>query len=374
MEIKMTDMYLNPLCLVVFGLLLSFAIVFVSIPTIVSVANLKKLYDEPGRRKSHKQSIPNLGGIAIFGGFVISTGIFVDISLSRELFYLFIGLVILFFVGVKDDILIIAPAKKLYGEILACIVIIIIGDMRFTNLHGFLGIAEVSYIPSIILSIFVMIVIINSFNLIDGIDGLASGIGMVVSSTFGIWFYLTGQTNYAIMAATLLGSLICFFGYNVFGTKNKIFMGDTGSLIVGLVISTIIIKFNEFNVAYTGPYRINSAPAVSFGILIIPLFDTARVFLIRILRGRSPFDADKNHLHHRMLKLGFSHISATLVLLTLNIIFVFLAFFFQSIGIIYLMILNISVAIAFTAITEYFIRKNKHHEIYQSNSRHHVRA
>jgi UDP-GlcNAc:undecaprenyl-phosphate/decaprenyl-phosphate GlcNAc-1-phosphate transferase len=373
-NVKMYSMYLNPLLLVISGLLLSFAIVYASIPTIVTVAHYKKLYDEPGRRKSHNHNIPNLGGIAIFAGLIISTGIFADISITREFAYLYIGLIILFFVGLKDDILIIAPAKKLYGEVLASIVITVIGGVRFTSLHGFLGIHEIAYVPSILLSIFAMVVIINSFNLIDGIDGLASGIGILVSLTFGIWFYLTRNTNYAILSASLFGSLIGFFGFNVFGTKNKIFMGDTGSLLLGLVISTIVIKFNEINTVYTGPYRISAAPAVSFGILIIPLFDTIRVFLIRIIRGQSPFSADKNHLHHRMLKLGFSHIGSTSLLLSLNLIFILLVLTCQSLGVISLMIVNFGVGIAFTLITEYFIRKSKHHEIHQNHSRHHARA
>jgi UDP-N-acetylmuramyl pentapeptide phosphotransferase/UDP-N-acetylglucosamine-1-phosphate transferase len=367
-------MFLSPLLLVSFGLVLSFAIVYVSIPTIVNVAHLKKLYDEPGRRKSHNHSIPNLGGIAIFAGFIISMGLFTDITINKELVYLMIGLIVLFFVGLKDDILIIAPAKKLYGEVMASIIVTVIGDLHLTSLHGFMGIHQIPYIPGIILTVFVMVVIINSFNLIDGIDGLASGIGLLVSLTFGVWFCLAGQTNYAIIAASLFGALVCFFGYNVFGSKNKIFMGDTGSLLVGFVISIIVIKFNEININYTGIYKIAAAPAVSFGILIIPLFDTIRVFLIRIIRGQSPFNADKNHLHHRMLKLGLSHIFSTLLLLILNLIFIFLVIACQSIGILSLMIMNISIGITFVLVTEYFIRKQKHSTIQRTHSQQHARA
>ncbi len=352
-------MWFHPNILIIFSLLLSFVIVLVSVPSIVKVAQHKQFYDEPGQRKSHHKNIPNLGGIAIFAGIIIATGLFADLTISRELMQVLVAVVVVFFIGIKDDILIIAPAKKLYGEIIAAFIIVILGDIRFTSLHGFLGVHEINYIYSILLTAFVIVVLINSFNLIDGIDGLASGIGIVVSLTFGTWFYLVGNHNYAILSAALLGALIAFFGFNVFGKQNKIFMGDTGSLIMGLVMSVLAIKFNEACITYNGPYAISSAPAVSFGILIIPLFDTMRVFIIRISRGISPFHPDRNHLHHRVLKLGFNHIESTAVILFVNVMFIGLAFVFQSTGIISLMIINLGLALSFSILTEYLIRKNK---------------
>jgi UDP-GlcNAc:undecaprenyl-phosphate/decaprenyl-phosphate GlcNAc-1-phosphate transferase len=359
-------MAFHPDFLVIFSLLLAFIIVYVSIPSIVNVANAKQLYDEPGRRKSHQRSIPNLGGIAIFAGIIIATGLFVNIPESRELMQVLVAMVVIFFIGIKDDILIIAPVKKLYGEIIAAIIVVILGDIRFTSLHGFMGIYEIDYVVSVLLTTFVIVVLTNSFNLIDGIDGLASGIGIVVALTFGTWFFLTGHNNYAIMSAALVGSLAAFFGYNVFGKENKVFMGDTGSLILGLFMSVLVIKFNEANIAYNGVYSIRSAPAVSFGILIVPLFDTMRVFTIRLLRGQSPFHPDKNHVHHRMLKLGFSHVRSTMVIALVNIMFIILMLTCQSVGLIFLMIINLSLAFFFSMITEFFIRKHKQH--------HHVRA
>jgi UDP-N-acetylmuramyl pentapeptide phosphotransferase/UDP-N-acetylglucosamine-1-phosphate transferase len=367
-------MLLHPSLLVIFSLLLAFFIVFVSIPPIVNVAHLKNLYDIPGKRKSHTLATPNLGGIAIFAGITISSGLFIDISGSPEFMQLMIAMIILFFVGIKDDILIIAPAKKLYGEILATVVLVVIGDMRFTSLHGFLGIYEINYITSILLTSFVVIVIINAFNLIDGIDGLASGIGILISLTFGIWFFLIGQINYTIISAALFGALLGFFGYNVFGHSNKVFMGDTGSLILGLVMSLIVIKFNEINVSYSGIYSINSAPAVSFGILMLPLFDTMRVFIIRILNKRSPFASDKNHLHHRMLKLGLSHLGSTILLLSLNLAFIIIAFSFQWLGVVLLLALNIMLGLLFTITTEILIQRTKHRVYEQEQTRHHARA
>ena len=367
-------MALHPLYQVLLSTILSFVIVYVSVPSIVNVAHLKKLYDEPGRRKSHTRSIPNLGGIAIFSGFILGTGLFVDIIQTKEIVYIYVALVVVFFIGIKDDILVIAPFKKLYGEIIATIIIVIIGDFRFTNLHGFFGIYEIGYILSVILTTFVMVVIINAFNLIDGIDGLAAGIGILVTFTFGLWFFLAGQTNYATISAALFGALLSFFWYNVFSKNNKIFMGDTGSLILGLVMSVIVIKFNEVNAVYNGLFKITAAPAVSFGILIIPLFDTLRVFLIRISRFRSPFKPDKNHFHHRLLKLGLSHIGSTLVLLGINILFIILVFTWQKVGLEYLMIINIGIAVLLSVIMELFIKKSRSRMLHQQHNTHHARA
>ncbi len=341
------------------SLLVSFFIVLISIPSIVTVAQLKRLYDEPGRRKSHQFAVPNLGGIALFAGIIISLGLFADFAKAMEFRLLIVSMVIIFFIGIKDDILIIAPDKKLIGEIFAALVIIILGNIRFTSLHGFLGVHEIPYFASILLTCFVFIVIINGFNLIDGIDGLASGIGGVISLFFGVWFYLVGNYNYAILSATLAGSLIAFFHFNVFGKVNKIFMGDTGSLLLGLFMSFIIVKFNEINLTYHGAFAVKAAPAVSFGILIVPLFDTLRVFIIRILRRQSPFRPDKNHIHHLLLKIGFSHLGATLRIIAVNIIFIALAISFQSLGIIKLMLIILVVASIFSFLPDLFRRKNK---------------
>jgi UDP-N-acetylmuramyl pentapeptide phosphotransferase/UDP-N-acetylglucosamine-1-phosphate transferase len=353
-------MWIDPSLSVVFSLLLAFFVVYISIPSIVTVANKKHLYDEPGRRKSHRHNVPNLGGVAIFAGLIIASGLFVDIISSKEFMPVLVAIVVIFFIGIKDDILIIAPDKKLYGELVAAIIIVVIGNLRLTSLHGFLGVYEIDYISSILLTGFVVVVLTNAFNLIDGIDGLASGIGMVVSLTFGAWFFLTGFYNYSILSAALFGSLGAFFYFNVFGHKNKIFMGDTGSLILGLIMSVLVIKFNEANITYKGIYTIASAPAVSFGILIIPLFDTIRVFTLRVLRGQSPFHPDKNHLHHRMLKLGFSHFRSTSLLSFVNILFIIVVLTCQSLGLISLMVLNLSMATFFNFLTELLIRKHKH--------------
>ncbi|MFA8449614.1 MAG: glycosyltransferase family 4 protein [Bacteroidales bacterium] len=325
-------------------------IAHVSIPTIVHIARAKNLFDEPNARASHQVRTPTFGGTAIFSGLIISAMIFMDLSRPETSYiqYVIAGSLIIFLIGLKDDILSISPLKKLIGQFIAAGILIDLGNIRFTNLHGFCGIYEINYFVSAILSLFVIIVIINSFNLIDGVDGLASGIGMVCTLTFGVWFFLIGHTQLAILALALTGGLLGFFWFNVFSKDNKIFMGDTGSLLLGYFISVLVIKFNELNIGLSHELATNAAPAVSIGILIVPLFDTIRVFMIRILRGRSPFSPDKNHVHHRLLKLFNSHKKTSATIIGINLCFVALCYFLRSWDIISLLLLLLVLAAGFS--------------------------
>lgn len=346
---------------IIFSFIVAFLIVVSSIPTIVNVANAKKLFDEPGKRKAHKSSVPTLGGVAIFVAILVPMGLFTSFSEHLEFQYIVIASIILFFVGIKDDILVTAPMKKLGGQIASVLIIIILGDFRFTSLHGFLGIHNMPYLASIALTLFVFVVIINGVNLIDGIDGLASGVGIIASTVFGTWFFLNNDYEYGIICISIVGALLAFFYFNVFGTKNKIFMGDTGSLILGLFLAVASVRFNETNIDDTGKFFIHSAPTVSFGILIVPLFDTLRVFIIRLIKGHSPFKADRSHVHHKLLAMGYSHLRATLSILAANIIIIVIAFFLNTWGMIDLMLLILIVSILLSVLPEimYYIKQKK---------------
>jgi UDP-N-acetylmuramyl pentapeptide phosphotransferase/UDP-N-acetylglucosamine-1-phosphate transferase len=282
------------------------------------------------------------------------------LSYVPSLQYILVASIIIFFIGLKDDILGIAPMKKLTGQIIAGLILIIPGNLKITSLHGFLGLSHITFAPSLLLTLFIIIVIINSFNLIDGIDGLAASVGMLTTSFFGIWFYVSGNEVYSLLSAATFGALLGFFRYNIFSKRNKIFMGDTGSLILGLMMVVQVILFNEKNIGYTSAFCIKSAPAVSFAVLIIPLFDTLRVFIIRMLRGRSPFAADNNHLHHCLLKIGFTHGQSTLIIVFTNICFIIFALLLQNIGIFWLMFIILSVASILSFYLEYLVRKNGH--------------
>jgi len=348
---------------IITSFLFSLIVCYKVIPAVIHIAKEKKLYDEPNHRSSHTSIVPSLGGIAIFIGFALAILIFSNGFLIHELKYIIAATLIVFGLGVKDDILTISPKKKLLGQIFAALIVIILGDIRFTNFHGILGVHELNYFVSILFTIFVIIVVTNGFNLIDGIDGLASGISGICTLTFGIWFYITGHYEYVVLAGSLLGALIAFFRFNVFGKQNKIFMGDTGSLILGLLISILMIHFNELNIYPEFKYAVKSAPAVSIGILAVPLFDTLRVMFIRIKSKKSPFQPDKNHVHHRMVSLGFKHVHASIRIMAVNLFFIVIAFSLSDIGNPSLLVIVILLGAFFSWLPSYLMQRKRSKEL-----------
>lgn len=342
---------------IVASLLTSLIVTYLSIPSIVSVAQARHLFDEPNGRTSHKNATPTLGGVAIFSAVMISMLVFFDFNSFPDMQYVMAGSIILFFIGIKDDILSISPWKKLYGQIAASLIVIILGNIRFTSLHGFLNITFIPYWASVFLTLFVMIAIINCFNLIDGIDGLASGIGIISSLTFGVWFALIKDWEYVAICMALMGALLAFFYFNVWGRKNKIFMGDTGSLLLGFFMAILVIHFNELNIYNDSAYKVAGAPAVSFGILIIPLYDTLRIFVARTMSNKSPFSPDKGHVHHRLLKLGNSHLRATLILMTVNVGFIAVVFSFHELPMEPLFVIIFLLATLLSYVPVYMLKK-----------------
>jgi UDP-N-acetylmuramyl pentapeptide phosphotransferase/UDP-N-acetylglucosamine-1-phosphate transferase len=197
-------------------------------------------------------------------------------------------------------------------------------------MHGFLGITEIPQLVSIVFTLFTIIVIVNSFNLIDGVDGLAGCLGLLTALVFGSYFYYTGYTLYAVMAFSLAGSLIGFLIYNF--SPAKIFMGDTGSLLIGLINSIMVVKFINIAGSDNSALPLEAAPALGIAILMIPLFDTLRVFSLRILDKRSPFSPDRTHVHHFLLDIGFSHRQVTFLCLGTNVAFIVLALLLRGLG------------------------------------------
>jgi UDP-N-acetylmuramyl pentapeptide phosphotransferase/UDP-N-acetylglucosamine-1-phosphate transferase len=313
--------------------LIALLVALISIPVIIRVARIKHLMDMPNSRSVHKDNIPTLGGIAIFASFIIPVLLFSDFSEASGTNYILASVILLFFIGVKDDILIISATKKLVVQLLAALIVIIMADIRIKSFYGIFNLFEIPYISSVLFSMFVYIVIINAFNLIDGIDGLAGGIGVIIALTFGTWFFLSGHAAMATLSVSLGGALIGFLYFN-FSTRRKIFMGDTGSLIIGFVIATLAIEFIDLNRIYVNEnYPIRNAPVVAIFILSIPLFDALRLFITRLLTGNSPFQADRNHFHHILLKYRFSHIESSLILYSTNLFFISLAFtLIQNVG------------------------------------------
>jgi UDP-N-acetylmuramyl pentapeptide phosphotransferase/UDP-N-acetylglucosamine-1-phosphate transferase len=311
--------------------IIAFAFTGFSIPQIVRVALAKNLLDTPNSRKATQQVVPTLGGIAIFIGLTLGVTLGGDGFPFFNLKFIFASLLVTFFAGVKDDLVGISPYSKLLALTFSLVIITFFAKLRITHLYGLFGIDQISLIPSIILTFFLGIVIINSLNLSDGIDGLAAAITVEISTILGIWFALIGLPEYALLAFSLAGSCLAFFMFNVFGHRNKIFMGDTGSLILGTLLFVLAVKFNEFNATYTGTYAIKSAPAVLFGFMAYPLFDVLRIFILRVfILKRSPFIPDKNHIHHRLLAFGLTHLQATIIIFFTNAFFIIASLFLQQ--------------------------------------------
>jgi len=316
---------------VLFSFFISFGITYVSIPTILTVSHRLGLYENKDSRKSHRGNIPTLGGVAIFAGVVISGSLLSFHGSGLNIQYILASLVILFFTGIKDDLLVLDPKKKLIAELIAIIIVVVLGDFRITSFHGLVNIQEISYLSSVLFTTFVFVVIINGFNLIDGINGLSSGVAILVSITFGVWFILEGDYHFAAIPFLLTGSLIAFFRFNVFSKKNRIFLGDTGALSIGLIIAVIAVRFLESDYAWI-PETADSAPAITFGVLIVPLFDTLRVFILRVFEGESPFNADRKHIHHRLLDLGYSHFRSSMMIMGANLLFIIIVILFRDLG------------------------------------------
>ncbi len=316
---------------IIIGGIIAFLVTFYVIPVIIKVAHEKKLYDLPdGARKFHKQPIPALGGLGMFVGLSLSLILTIDFwHGATEFQYYMAAFLVLFFIGVKDDIVSLSPAKKFAAQLVVAAILMVKANLLITNMHGFLTLTQIDVTFSYFLTTFSIVVIINAFNLIDGVDGLAGSVGMITSLIFGTYFLINGNVAYAVLGYALAGSLLAFLIYNFHPAK--IFMGDTGSLLIGLVNAILVLKFIETANGYNN-FPIKASPAVGFGIMLLPLMDTLRVFGIRILHGRSPFSPDRNHLHHILLDRGMGHKSVAISCFAITILFSAMAFALQGLG------------------------------------------
>jgi len=336
--------------------IVAFIITFFVMPIVIKVARLKKLYDVPDARKVHSTPIPSLGGIGIFIGFILSLLLFADGSLSPiELESFIAGFVVIFFVGIKDDILNITPLKKLGGQLLVSVILMFKSNLLITNMHGFLGIHEIHQSVSYFLTLVTIVVTMNAYNLIDGIDGLAGTISIVTCSALGFFFLTSNDLLYSLMAFSFSGSLVAFLIYN-FSHNNKIFMGDTGSMLSGTLNVILVIHF--ISSPNSTMLTISAAPAIGFGVLMLPLLDTLRVFGIRMMQGRSPFSPDRNHLHHLLLDRGLSHIQITTTLSILAVIGIISSYYAQPLGTTVLIILQVCLFFGGVYVL-HFTRKHK---------------
>ena len=345
--------------------IVSFLVGLIGMPIVVRIAKAKGLGVRPNKRMSHTGDVPNIGGLNIIFSFMLTYLLFEYDQLNQSQFFL-IGLFAIMAVGFIDDTLVLTPTAKLLGEALAGIALIGFADLRITHLHGIFGVEQLGTLSSYALSLFVLIAIINAVNLIDGIDGLASGLGMLYCLFFAIYFGLVGDTSWSILAICMIGSLAVFFIYNVFGHREKIFMGDSGSLLLGYLLTAFVFHFCEMNAYDQVPenLRMSAAPAVAICVLTVPLFDTIRVSLTRIKQHRSPFEPDKNHIHHLLLRTGLNHIQTTCVLLSVSVVFIGLAILGRNWNFWLLLFADFALATCLTLILWRIINK----KLYGSNA------
>lgn len=335
----------------------SFLVTYIAIPSIITVARVKKLVDEPEERRAHSKSIPTLGGIAIFSGVIFSVILWTPFHVFGDLQYILCAMVILFLIGAKDDIIPLDPYKKMIGQVFAACILVFKANIKITSLYGLLGVNDIPEWFSIILSIFTILVIINSMNLIDGVNALCASVGIIICVTLGFWFKAIDQIVFAIIAAALVGALVAFMKFNL--SPAKIFMGDTGSMLVGVICSILAISFIEFNKNGVAPeFQFSASPALAGAVLFIPLFDTLRVFFLRLLQGNSPLIADRQHVHHLLLELKLSHLQVTSILILFNTIIIILIYKLQFLGNITLIWLILFAGIGFTSIVSYIKKKN----------------
>ena len=329
-----------------FSFLTAFLITFVVIPKVIFFAERLRLIDSAGERAAHKGSVPIFGGIAIFSGLMFSLLFWAELE---NIQFILVSFLIVFFVGVIDDLLALSPSKKLVGQIISVLILVYLQELQIDNMHGVLGVYELPDWISTLFTVFVVIVITNGFNLIDGVNGLAGGIGVIAAFLFGmialLMLDIPGQRDMAIIAFTLMGALLGFLKYNFHPAK--IFMGDTGSLVVGMILSVLAINSISHGLVTDNIKLPNKGPLLAIALLAIPLFDSLRVFVVRIMKGRHPLFPGREHIHHALLDLGFGHKYTSLTLYAFALFLVLISYF--------LLELNINMSIAILAVISFIL-------------------
>lgn len=336
---------------IVLAFVWAFVIAVFAIPSIIYVAHLKNLLDEPNFRAVHTNLTPRLGGMAIFAGFMSAVTIFGDVT--PQIQRLLASTLILFFIGLKDDISPVSAFKKFFVQILATGIVMFLGDIKINDFQGFLGLEMIDDRFAYAFTFLVIVGLINAFNLIDGLDGLAGSLILINSASFGYFFFRFGGAEYApfaLLAFCLMGGILGFLRYNFH--KAIIFMGDTGSLVSGMLVSAMAIQFVQMK-------AVESAPSIAVAILIIPVFDTARVFAIRIFNGKSPFSPDKNHVHHILIRSGLNQMQTVFLLSAINILTILAAIAMAGLGDNFLMAFYALYFIAFLIVLQ-FLSGRKH--------------
>jgi UDP-GlcNAc:undecaprenyl-phosphate/decaprenyl-phosphate GlcNAc-1-phosphate transferase len=303
-------------------LITSFLITLFVTPVVIQFFHRKNLTDLPGKRKVHKVVTPSMGGVVIFLGVIISLLMWFPLQGFIHYRYLLMALGIIFLIGFRDDFMPLKPIYKILGQLLAGTLVIFLMQIKLQSFYGLFGLGLLPEPLAIGLTLFVMVVITNSFNLIDGLDGLAGTISTISLVFFGGWFYLVEVPHLAYLCFAFAGGVLAFLRFN--WEPSRLFMGDTGALLLGFFFSIMAIRFVNLNYELdpSHPYRFEANISAAMCVILIPLFDTLRIFILRVMQRRSPFSPDKGHLHHVFLRLGLGHGATTLVLGSIQLAFI----------------------------------------------------
>ena len=330
-----------------FVFIISFVISNRMIPLIINTVHYKKLMDKPNERSSHSKVTPTLAGVAFFASLMISIFFIKKYDGNEISFNIIASLTVLFFLGLKDDLMVLSSKTKVIVQTIAIVFILVQPELQIINFYGFLEIHKIPLWLGIVFSYFLVLYIINAYNLIDGIDGLAAMLGIVISMIFAIMFYFAGLYYYTLLAVTIIGFLIAFFRYNI-SEKNKIFMGDTGSMIVGFLLGLMTLRFLTLNTQQLE--KINVLPENIFivvsSILFFPIIDVIRVMMVRIINKNGVFSPDRRHMHHVFIDKGLAHLKASSTFTFSNII-AFLIIYLSNPYLSYLVLTVLFVMITF---------------------------
>jgi UDP-GlcNAc:undecaprenyl-phosphate GlcNAc-1-phosphate transferase len=303
---------------------IAFLISFLLFPVVIKIFKQLKWFDTPGTHKIHSDFVPSMGGVAVLSGASLALLMALPLNQWIIMRYFFISVALMFLIGLRDDVLALSPRQKLFSQFLPVFVLVLLDNVKLLSLYD-VSPEPFPAIVAYIVSLFTVIIITNAYNLIDGIDGLAGTVGILALVFFGIWFYRADESFLSLIALCFAGSLIAFLFFN--WQPSSIFMGDTGALTVGLILSYFSIRFINLNYALPTGHEAKFAASISTAVcvLIIPIFDTLRVIILRLRKMQSPFHADRNHLHHRLLSLGLSHSGAVKYIVAINLFFIALA-------------------------------------------------
>ncbi len=340
--------------LVFFTAVISLVVTILTLPILIKYSYAKNLFDFPSTLKTHSYPVSFFGGVGMFLAIFFSMTIMLPSSDAHWLQYLLASSLVVFLLGLYDDILFLTPLKKFIGQLIAIIIIVEQGQFHITSMYGFLGINEMNNIGSHIFTYLTFLLIINAYNLIDGVDGLAGTLALISSVFFGVVFLINNNLVFAALSFSLASALSIFLVFNY--SPPKIFMGDNGSMLTGLITGVLVVQFINLETTNGVIFHSDTASAIGLAVLFIPIIDTIRVMVLRIFKGKSPFVGDNSHMHHMLLRKGFSHMKITFILSISNAFIIFYSILFRSFEITFLIF---SMCIILFSILQLFLSNSR---------------